>query len=256
MRLLAWLDGVVFEASELRIDTPYVMQRIHTLGGQCYDLEQHVNLFRRSSEQLFGFATVCGASDAQRIIRRLVELSRVGEQLSVPVAMRIDADARLSFEVETPTFGSGRYLRAKREVAMPHVMPQPRLLSQTKSSIQLDVEADVAVRMHGGERAIWISDDGLLISRPWLPIFVYYKQHWFTPKYYDSVEYAVVARAIDKTGGKLLVRDIPESALEDVDEIFVADIMGITAFSKVKNHRLLTSVANRIAQRLEPKIEL
>ena len=252
MRLLAWMDGAVFEASELRVGIPYVMQRIHTLGGVCYDLEQHINLLRRSSEELFGFASVCGVGDAQRIIVRLLELSRVADSLSVPVAMRLDADARLSFEVEHPTFGSGRYLRAKREVGMPYEMTEPRLLSQTRSSIELDMEADYAVRRWGGERAIWVSREGVLLSRPWMPIFVYYKQCWFTPKRYDTVEYSVVAKAMEQAGCKLLVRDIPESALEQVDEIFVADIMGISSFAKVKNHRLLTSVANRIEQRLEP----
>lgn len=253
MRLLAWLDGEVFDAYKLRIDTPYVMQRIHTLDGQCSDLEQHINILRRSSAELFGFATVCGVSDAQRIIKRLVELSRVADTLSVPVVMRLDADARLSFEVEQPTFGAGRYLRAKREFAMPYVMPKPRFDAQTKSSVELDAEADSAVRQLGAQRAIWVSEDGELLSRPWLPIFVYYRGCWFTPKEYDTVEYTVAAKAIERLGEKLYVRTIPESALDKVDEIFVSDAMGFTAYSRVRENRLLSSIATKVAHMLEPK---
>ena len=56
------------------------------------------------------------------------------------------------------------------------------------------------------------------------------------------------------SGHQLLVRDIPESALDIVDEIFTADIMGMSSFSSVKNNRLLSSITNRIASKMEPKI--
>ena len=50
------------------------------------------------------------------------------------------------------------------------------------------------------------------------------------------------------------MRDIPESALELIDEMFVADIMGITSYASIKKHRLLSSVTTRIATAMEPKI--
>ena len=252
MRLLAWLDGAVFEAEKLRIENPYVQQRIHTFGSVAYNLDHHIDVLRRGSEQLFGFATVLTAKDAQRIIGKLVELSRVGSRLSVPVVMRLDAEGSLSFEVEMPTFGCGGYLRAKRDVGVIYVMPQPMVEAETQASVALDRLADCAVRHLGGHRAIWVDNKGNLLSRPWQPIFVYYKQSWFTPREYDSVEYAVVSRAIEAAGHRLYVRDIPESALELVDEIFTADIMGISSFSSVKNNRLLSSITNRIASKMEP----
>lgn len=254
MRLLAWLDGGVFEAEKLRVDLPFVMQRIHTLGGEAFNVERHIDVLRRSSEELFGFASVCSARDVRRIIGRLVELSRVSSVLSVPVVMRLDAEGSLSFEVEQPTFGTGGYLRAKRESGTPYVMTQPVIMSQTKASVALDDMADYAVHHKGAERAIWVSESGELISRPWRPIFLYYKQCWFTPKRYESVEFEVAERAIKAAGGKVVVRDIPESALEIVDEAFVLDIMGISSFATIKNHRLLSSQTTRIASMMEPKI--
>ena len=252
MRLLAWLDGAVFEAEKFRVESPYVQQRIHTLGGVAYNLDHHIEVLRRGSEELFGFATVCASKDAQRIIGRLLELSRVGSSLSVPVVMRLDSEGSLSFEVEKPTFGCGGYLRAKRDVGVVYVMNQPMVDAETQASVALDKIADCAVRQQGGQRAIWVDSKGNLLSRPWQPIFVYYKQCWFTPREYDSVEYAVIQRAIEAAGHKLYVRDIPESALEIVDEIFTADIMGMSSFSSVKNNRLLSSITNRIASKMEP----
>ena len=255
MRLLAWLDGAVFEAERLRIEHPFVQQRIHTLRGIAFNLEHHIEVLRRSTEQLYGIATLCGAKDAQRIISKLVDRSRVGNSLSVPVVMRHDAMGGLSFEVEKPTYGVGGYLRAKREVGTPYTMNQPTVEAATEASVALDNMADYAVRHLGGDRAIWVNSEGMLLSRPWQPIYVYYKKCWFTPKRYDSVEYAVMKRAIEAAGHKLLVRDIPESALDIVDEVFVGDIMGISSFSSIKNRRLLSSITNRIASKMEPKID-
>ena len=254
MRLLAWLDGAVFEAEKLRVDLPFVQQRIHTLNGIIYHLEQHINILRTASERLFGFASLCSVKDAQRIIGKLLELSRVANSLSVPVVMRLDAIGSLSFEVEKPTYGTGGYLRAKREVGATYTMMQPTIEAQTQASVALDSMADYAVHHIGGQRAIWVDSSGHLLSRPWQPIFVYYKKCWFTPKEYNSVEYSVIARAIEAAGYRLYVRDIPESALELVDEIFVGDIMGISSFSSVKEHRLLSSITTHIASKMEPKL--
>ena len=254
MRLLAWVDGRVVEASELRLPRPYVMQRIHTLEGVVYNLEAHIDVLRRESESKFGFASVIGVKDAERIISRLIELSFVGGRFSVPVVMRLDSSASLSFEVESPTFGCGGYMRAKRDVGVVLAMNAPTSVAQTSASVALDEMANCQVKMRGGNSAVWVDAEGNLISRPWCPIFVYYKGAWFTPSEYESVEYGVVVRAIEKVGQRLFVRDIPEWALELIDEMFVADIMGITSYASIKNHRLLSSVTTRIATVMEPKI--
>lgn len=254
MRLLAWVDGSVVEASELRLPNPYVMQRIHTLEGVAYNLDAHIDVLRRESERKFGFASVIGVKDAQRIISRLLELSHVGSTLSVPVVMRLDSLTSLSFEVENPTFGSGGYMRAKRDVGVALTMVAPASVAQTSVSVALDAMANCQVKPIGGNSAVWVDAEGRLISRPWSPIFVYYKGAWFTPSEHESVEYGVAVRAIEKAGHRVYVRDIPESALELVDEMFVADIMGITSYASIKKHRLLSSVTTRVATVMEPKI--
>lgn len=254
MRLLAWVDGQVVEASKFRAPNIYVMQRIHTLQSVAYNLEDHIEIMRRESERLFGFASVIGTTDAQRIIRRLVDLSRVGGVLSVPVVMRLDSRASLSFEVEKPTYGSGAYLRAKRDVAYPLRRDMPTSVAQTSVSVALDTMSDCEVQHLGGNVALWVDAQERIISRPWLPVFVYFKGNWFTPTDHSSVEYRVVVDAIHKIGQKVYVRDIPVSALEIVDEVFVADIMGLTSIASINKHRLLSSMTNRIATVMEPKI--
>ena len=254
MRLLAWIDGRVVEASELRLQNPYVMQRIHTLENVAYNVDAHIEVLRRESERLFGFASVICAKDVQRIVGRLIELSHVTCSLSVPVVMRLDSSASLSFEVEKPTFGCGGYLRAKRDPGVLLTMDSPRSVAQTSVSVALDAMADCEVQHLGGGVAVWVDSADKLISRPWNPIFVFYKGAWFTPVECCSVEYRVVADAIKSVGQQLYVRDIPASALELVDEIFVADIMGLTSLASIKNHRLLSSMTTRIASVMEPKI--
>lgn len=102
---------------------------------------------------------------------------------------------------------------------------------------------------------MWVDSEDKLISRPWYPVFVFYKGNWFTPAEHSSVEYRLVADAIRKAGKKVYVRDIPVSALDIVDEIFVADIMGLRSVASINKHRLLSSMTNRIAMAMEPKIQ-
>ena len=102
MNLLVWDDGRVIGASEYRCPRSYVLQRIHTLGYQATNLGRHIMLLRESSAELFGFMSLCQVGDAERIISRLLQESRVSPRFSCSVAMRLDSNGALSFEVETP----------------------------------------------------------------------------------------------------------------------------------------------------------
>lgn len=253
MRYLAWVDGNIVEASTLRFDEPYVMQRIHTLDYQAYYLPHHLELMREASEMLFGFASLCTAADAEDIIRHLLEKSRVTLSFSCPVVMRINSRGELSFVVETPTFGAGAYLRAKRYEVVALVCEPPATIVQTSVSVANDSMSDMRVRMYGGELALWIDDKHNLISRPWRPIFVVYRNRVYTPQSYESVEYMRCVEAVRAAGLELVVRDLPESSLDAVEEIFVVDIMGVSSISRIGHHRLLSSVASRIADCMMPK---
>ena len=133
-------------------------------------------------------------------------------------------------------------------------MDSPKSVAQTSVSVALDAMADCEVQHLGGGVAVWVDSADKLISRPWNPIFVFYKGGSFTPVECCSVEYNVVADPIKSVGQQLYVRDIPVSALELFDEVFVADIMGLTSLASIKKHRLLSSMTTRIASVIEPKI--
>ena len=251
MRYLAWVDGRVVEAAELRHDQPFVMQRVHTLGYCAFFLDHHLKLLRLASEELFGFASLCSVADAEDIIAMLLDRSRMTKTLSVPVAIRINGRGELSLEVETPTFGTGIYLRAKRFEAVVADTIIPSTTVQTSVSVALDALNDRRVQMFGGDKAIWIDAAYNLISRPWLPIFVVHRDRVYTPVEHRSVEYLVAKRAIERAGLHLEVRSIPAGSLEQLDEIFVVDIMSISAFSSIGNHRLLSTISQRIANKME-----
>lgn len=254
MRNVAWVDGRVVEASQLRLDTPYVMQRIHTLGGEVYGANTHVLILREASEYMFGFSSLVTAADVVRIVSKLVECANAPSNYSVPVVMRLEAHGVLSFEVENPTFGQGVYLRAKRPagVDIEYVVPTP-IIAQSSESIASDAMTARRVAHLGGDIAVRIDGDGNLISSPWSPIFVYHKGCLYTPADYPSVEYRMVAKAAKKIGVELAVYPIPCSALERVDEIFVVDIMGVSSLASIKNHRLRSTVAMKLAKVMEPK---
>lgn len=250
MRLLAWVDAKVVEAQDVCFDQPYIMQRVHTLGWRAANVDKHLALLREASEELFGFASLCGVGDARRIIERLLEASRVTQNYSVPVLIRLDCRGVLSFVVEAPTFGAGYYLRAKRPKGVTLRMTPSDGDVQTSVSVAIDAMAESRVAVYGGERALWKDADNMLISRPWLPLFAFYHDTVYTPSELCSVEFDMARRAIEVAGYNLVVRQIPEASLQRMEELFVVDIMGVSAYGEVGGHKLLSAAAKRIAERI------
>ena len=254
MKRLAWIDGMVVEASQLRWDEPYVMQRIHTLGGRAYNVDAHLFVLREASEYMFTFASLITSASVERIVAKLLDCAYAPVECSVPVVMRLYADGSLSFEVENPTYGRGVYLRAKRYVGVEieHSLPMP-IMVQSSESCAADVMADRRVSFLGGDVALWVDVEGNLISRPWMPLFVYYQGVVFTPEEFHSVEYRMASKAITAAGYDLRVRAISGSALTIIDELFLVDVMGVSSLGAARKHRLQSSVAIRVAKKMEPK---
>lgn len=254
MRELAWVDGRVVDASQLRLDVPYVMQRIHTLGGEVYGAYAHVVVMREASEYMFGFCSLVKGADVERIVSKLVACANAPADYSVPVTMRLDAMGELTFVVEPQTYGRGVYHRAARftGVTIAHSTPI-EIMAQTSESVAVDAMAKSRVAHRGGDMALSVDGEGNLISYPWSPLFVYYKEQLITPVEYHSVEYRMAVSAANELGIKVSVYPIPHSALERVDEIFVVDIMGVSSLAKIEKHRLRSSVAMKLARMMEPK---
>ena len=253
MRLLAWRDGDVIEASEFSLAHPYVMQRIHTLEHKAYNIARHVELLREDSMTLFGFASRCSAADAERIVEKLIKHSRVSTTLSAPVVMRLDSKGSLSFEVENPLYTSGIQLRAKRLYGIDVAMTPPNTKCQTSATVATDAILETAIHWHGGDIAIWVDAEKNVINIPWRPIFAIHNGIVYTPCELDTVEYTSVVRAINKLGMQLSIRTIPFESLLRMEEVFVADIMSVTSLSAIKNSRLLSVYTSRIVDRMEPK---
>ena len=241
------------EASEFRLTQPFVLQRIHTLGYKAYNMAQHIDVMRRASIELFGFASLCRAEDAERIIEQLTKLSRISPTLSCTVAMRLNSLGELSFEVERPSYYSGASLSVRRPKGVFFTVSELEYKTQNSVTIALDAMYDARVQDRG-DMAILVDCRKEVISRPWLPIFAVFHNVVYTPTEHDSVEYRVVRDAIQRAGIELVVRPIPADALLRMDEVFVADVMGLTSFASIKESRLLSVIATLVANRMEPKL--
>ncbi|MBQ8367189.1 MAG: hypothetical protein IJX40_05575 [Alistipes sp.] len=249
MKLMAWDDGRVVETKDFRLPYPYVLQRVHTLDYQPYNVSRHLMLLRDASIALFGFATLCSVADAERIITRLLNLSRVSRKLSTPVAMRLDALGHLSFEVEQTILYEGYSLRAKRISLATLTMPLPEYMSQTSVSVAVDAMADSRVA-GSADAALWVDDKGAVISRPWMPLFAVYGGRVYTPAEYDTVEYIVTRDAIRRVGAELIVHPMTVASLKRMDEVFIVDAMGVTSVATIEEHRLLSMITARIADNM------
>ena len=251
--MLVWSDGRVVDASEFRLSRPFILQRIHTLGYKAYNVAQHIDIMRRASIELFGFASLCRAEDAERIIEQLTKLSRISPTLSCTVAMRLTSEGELSFEVEQPSYYSGASLSVRRPKGVFYRVSQIEDISQTSVTIAQDAMYDARVQDRG-DMAILVDFRNEVLSRPWLPIFAVFHNVVYTPAEHNSVEYTIVRDALQRAGIELVVRSIPVESLLRMDEVFVADVMGLTSLASIEESRLLSVIATLVASRMEPKL--
>jgi hypothetical protein len=105
----------------------------------------------------------------------------------------------------------------------------------------------------GGNTAIAVDGNGNILSQPWRPIFVVYNGRVYTPNELHTVEYLSAKSAIENLDMELIVRNIPFASLQQVDEVFLVDIMSVWSLSTIKKHRLLSVVTSRITSRMEPR---
>ena len=253
MKMYVWDDGRVVDSSEFRLRHPFILQRIHTIGYKAFNVAQHIDILRSASMVLFGFASLCDARSAENIIGQLTKLSRINLSLSCTVAMRLNSLGELSFEVEGPSFYRGAELSVKRPRGVFLTTPHPDSVSQTSVTLALDAMYDARVQGRG-DVAILVDSNKEVISRPWLPIFAVFRNVIYTPKEHDTVEYCAVRAAAQRAGVEFVVRPIPMESLLRMDEVFVADIQGLTSLSSIQDSRLLSVVAALVASRMEPKL--
>jgi hypothetical protein len=252
LNLLVWNDGVLVKASEYRCPSSYVFQRIHTLGYKPSNIHQHILLLREGSAEQFGFMSLCEAKDAENIISRLLQASRVSPRLSCAVVMRLDACGHLSFEVERPTFYSGATLRAKRMRGAYLRAISPIDICQNSVTEAIDAMCDNRVRGYG-DIPLWVDANDEVISRPWRPIFAVYGNVVYSPKEFESVEYVVARDAITRAGYKLVIHSLPVKSMQKMDEVFEVDIMGVTSFNAIGERRYMFLTTSQIADKMLPK---
>lgn len=251
MQYLTWFDGRVVDSSTLRFDVPYIRYRLHTLNHRVYDADIAVNILRSESATIFGFSSLISALDINRLVSRLLDTAYAPTSVSVPVDLRLDSYGRLSFTLCEPTFGQGYYLRACSRKADSIVAANYDLLVQTSVTESQDAMYDAVVRIRGAEEAILVDSEGMVISRPWRPIFIIDNNRAvFTPIKFPTAEYQRIARAIKSMGLKLSVVDIPWSAMCAAQEVFVADAMAVTAYDHIGSTAMTTFFTRSIVERV------
>ena len=151
------------------------------------------------------------------------------------------------------TYYSGATLSVKRPKGIFLTAPEPEGVSQNSVTVALDAMYDARVRDRG-DMAVLVDFRREVISRPWKPIFALFHNVAYTPAEYDTVEFSLARDAINSAGIELVVRPIPMESLLRMDEVFVADVMGLTSFASIEESRLLSVVAKLVASRMEPKL--
>lgn len=245
-----WIDGETVESSAAADRCGvYVLERVHTLDYRVRRLAEHLARLRAACEQAFGFAPICSVGDLADDIAGLLARNRMTRRVSCPVKISVAADARMIVECESATFGAGCYLRAKMPslAALQYDMPMPWGGYPSSLSEQAEALADLRVRISGAEKAIRLDGRMMIAGSPWSVPFLVKDNHVFAPSESTSVEYLTACEAIRAAGLPLHVRALSHRALDNADEIFTVDIMGMTSYSRIGRRPLSSTAASRIA---------
>ena len=250
MRFLAWNDGRVVEASQLQHDAPYLLYRIHSYNHIVYNAVYAVKHMQMATEYYFGFNTLVKPSDVERIATKLLEVCFAPKYISVPIDLRINIYGELSITVCDPSYGKGYYMRALRPALGIVEASYSKDIVQTSVSVATDYWVQGVVKRAGGDEAVVVDKQGLVVSLAWRLLFIVTPTTVYTPMEYDVAEFKAVRNAVKATNLQFVVCDIPQNILTLAEEIFTVDAMGVTSYSRIKDTPLMMSKTNIIVQNM------
>ncbi len=222
-------------------------QIIHTLDGEIFHLEQHLNILFESYFELFNSSARAPLAECRERITSLIKSSRCPRGVSLFVRVSIDDSARVVIEELERSLYCGYTLRciSPKAALVEYNMPQielPTLLRQNLSALA-NLEArkreqcEVALRHYNGEVD--------LINGA--QIFAVYGEELITARRSLSVEHKLAKECATELGLNMVERAIRAEELTLFDELFFVDHYGVTPIKMCRGRYYMSLTASAIA---------
>lgn len=239
--------------TEQHSDTPYVYQDIHTFGHKARFTKHHIHHLAEAARVLFGkdIKSLCSTGSIEEDISRLLISNSASRHGSVKVELRFDAADNISLRSEEPSIYAGYSLRSIRPTATFVHADISMAQYATSASKAVRTLANAVAQGRGFRTAIITDHNGIIETEPAMPLFMVRGYSIFSPAGYDSVEFSLTEKAIQRAGFKVVRQALTMADIRAADEIFMTDWQGITSILQIDEHPCMDIIANKVAAIME-----
>ncbi len=258
------------------MDTIYLYQTLHLFHGRVRMLERHVALLDRCVRELFGRRYLPDLPRLERQVLTLAAEHRYPDDLSSFVRIELTADGAARLLPMGVSYYDGYALRSVRPEGVGIAYDPPLNGYPTCAREAAAAAARRMAECAGGRVAVQIGPDGayhtiegasMAVVQGYTvrlaPESIPYEippgsfgpegkplhGHRFDPP--RSVEYELLARAVQAAGLTLREEPFGPEIRTSIDEMFWLDHRGITALSHFDGRPLMSIIAERVADALE-----
>ncbi len=258
------------------LNTIYFYQTLHLCHGRVRLLDRHVGLLDRCARELFGRRYLPDLPRLERQVLTLAAEQHYPDDLSSFVRIELTADGETRFVPMGVSYYDGYALRSIRPEGVGIAYDPPLNGYPTQAREAAVATARRMAECAGGRVAVQIGPDGAYHTIEGAPLAVVQDYtvrlapesgpcvippssfgpegkplhgHRFDPP--RSVEYELLARAVQAAGLTLREEPFGPDIRTSIDEMFWLDHRGITALSHCDGRPLMSIIAERVADALE-----
>lgn len=230
----------------------YLYQTVHLARGRARNVAGHIAVLDTASHDLFGRRYAPGAERLAARIEALAAAERYPAGVSGFVRIELLSDGTERLLPAGVSLYDGYAFRSLTPEAVTVDYDLPLSAAPTSAREAAAQLARFKAELAGAEVAVRCDSAGILRSADDAPLFGIGGHTVLTAPGPASVERELAVRAILAAGLELREEPFGRADLPYLDELFFADHRGITSLSRCDGRPLMTLVAERVAEAMEP----
>ena len=228
-------------------------QKVHTLAGRVFYLEEHLKLLFNSYYEVFNSGVKLDAQDIEQRILSLLKRERASLDVSVIVRLDLHFGGEITLAIEEYSLYSGYALRclALRGALVEFAIP---FIEHSTFAREAMFElSNLKAKLLGAQVALR-SSDGMVDMACSAQLFAVRGDEIFTFEKSFSVEHALAKQCARSLTLKFSERSILESDISTLDELFLVDCYGVTPISKCGTRYYMSLIAEQVAELMHEKM--
>ncbi|MBQ7856037.1 MAG: hypothetical protein IJ348_02830 [Alistipes sp.] len=229
------------------VEAPYLYQQIRTRGHSALRVAEHCRILDAASQRLFEREFKADVRQIEECIASLLARDHYSKELSHIVELRLYAEGEYAlFALETSLYADFE-LRALRPRAMVFSDDNPLYDLPTSAARATTELLRKYAERYGCSAVVRTDRNGIVRGIDGVAAMAVIDREIVVSQGAESVEKSATIERLRKVRReRITVRDISIDELRRADEIFYADVRGITSIAELEGEVLSDFVANAI----------